>query len=156
VFRAGHYAPGSESGRHLLAHELTHVLQQGASGPALQRKKLTEEDKKADLQSDRLKGDARLQQAYDDSPLLAQGEISDGVKTLQRALKDLHYELPLSFKKTGDADADFGRETRDVVRQFQIDEHLEDHSGIVGRETLDALDKKFLGPHQSCGIHYRG
>lgn len=30
VFGAGHYAPGSVSGRRLLAHELTHVLQQGA------------------------------------------------------------------------------------------------------------------------------
>jgi hypothetical protein len=37
VFAAGQYAPGTHEGRHLLAHELTHVLQQGAvndsSGP---------------------------------------------------------------------------------------------------------------------------
>ncbi|WP_227992857.1 DUF4157 domain-containing protein [Pseudactinotalea sp. HY160] len=32
VFSAGHYQPGSDSGRHLLAHELTHVVQQ-RSGP---------------------------------------------------------------------------------------------------------------------------
>lgn len=32
VFAAGHYAPESESGRHLLAHELTHVVQQGGGG----------------------------------------------------------------------------------------------------------------------------
>lgn len=33
VFRSGAYAPGSESGRRLLAHELTHTIQQGASQP---------------------------------------------------------------------------------------------------------------------------
>jgi hypothetical protein len=33
VFRSGAYAPGTESGRRLLAHELTHTIQQGASAP---------------------------------------------------------------------------------------------------------------------------
>ena len=30
VFRAGHYQPGTSTGAHLLAHELTHVVQQSA------------------------------------------------------------------------------------------------------------------------------
>jgi hypothetical protein len=34
VFRAGQYAPESEHGRRLLAHELTHVMQQGALASA--------------------------------------------------------------------------------------------------------------------------
>lgn len=34
VFGAGEYAPATPGGRHLLAHELTHVVQQGASGAA--------------------------------------------------------------------------------------------------------------------------
>ncbi len=33
VFRAGHYDSSSHQGRHLLAHELTHVVQQGAAAP---------------------------------------------------------------------------------------------------------------------------
>jgi hypothetical protein len=33
VFGAGHYAPQSDTGRRLLAHELVHTIQQGASGP---------------------------------------------------------------------------------------------------------------------------
>jgi hypothetical protein len=33
VFGAGRFSPGSQAGRHLLAHELTHVLQQGGAGP---------------------------------------------------------------------------------------------------------------------------
>ncbi|HKQ30039.1 MAG TPA: DUF4157 domain-containing protein, partial [Burkholderiales bacterium] len=34
VFGAGEYAPGALSGRHLLAHELVHVVQQGAAVPS--------------------------------------------------------------------------------------------------------------------------
>jgi hypothetical protein len=34
VFARGRYAPESESGRHLIAHELVHVIQQGRSVPA--------------------------------------------------------------------------------------------------------------------------
>ncbi len=33
-FRQGEYAPDTDTGRHLLAHELTHALQQGASASA--------------------------------------------------------------------------------------------------------------------------
>lgn len=35
VFGAGQYAPGTEGGRALLAHELVHVVQQGAASPAV-------------------------------------------------------------------------------------------------------------------------
>ncbi len=37
VFRANHYAPHSEAGRQLLAHELGHVVQQRSLGPSVQR-----------------------------------------------------------------------------------------------------------------------
>ncbi len=38
AFGDGQYAPAGAAGRHLLAHELTHVLQQRAGAPALQRR----------------------------------------------------------------------------------------------------------------------
>ncbi len=37
VFNRGEYSPGTQGGRRLLAHELTHVVQQGAGGLAIQR-----------------------------------------------------------------------------------------------------------------------
>jgi Domain of unknown function (DUF4157) len=37
VFGPGQFAPETSRGRHLLAHELTHVLQQGGKGTAIQR-----------------------------------------------------------------------------------------------------------------------
>jgi len=53
VFGAGEYAPASAASRRLLAHELTHVVQQNASGPAagggvLQRQALPAEEHPAD------------------------------------------------------------------------------------------------------------
>ncbi len=37
VFGAGRFAPDTSEGRHLIAHELTHVIQQGGGGPLVQR-----------------------------------------------------------------------------------------------------------------------
>lgn len=37
-FGAGHYQPESDSGKHLLAHELTHVAQQSGAGDVIHRK----------------------------------------------------------------------------------------------------------------------
>ena len=37
VFSRGRYSPESHAGRHLLAHELTHVVQQGKAAPVVQR-----------------------------------------------------------------------------------------------------------------------
>lgn len=41
VFNNGQYQPGSESGKRLLAHELTHVVQQGGGAGAIQRQTAT-------------------------------------------------------------------------------------------------------------------
>ena len=143
----------------LMAHELTHVMQQGwgrqgAGQQTIQRKKLTAEEKAEDLKSDRLSGDRRLQQAFDNSPLMERREVSDGVKTLQRALKDLNYNLSVSFKKTGDADGVYGDETYGAVYQFQVDNHLVYKDGKAGRETLGALDDKFRTTQPTCNIAY--
>ncbi len=141
VFGAGQYAPHTLEGRSILAHELTHVVQQSASPTSGRIQRLTADEKKEDLKSKRLKGDARLQKAFDNSPAMRKTEVSEGVKTLQRALRDLGYPMPISFEK-GDADGIFGDETLATVKQFQID-HGIDHGGVVGRETLRKLDEMF-------------
>lgn len=47
VFGAGEYSPGSAKGRKLLAHELMHVMQQGAGQPLVQRSALSDQIKDA-------------------------------------------------------------------------------------------------------------
>ena len=44
VFSAGRYAPQTPQGEHLLAHELTHVLRQSATGSALVQRAIKPED----------------------------------------------------------------------------------------------------------------
>ncbi|HEX5734717.1 MAG TPA: DUF4157 domain-containing protein [Blastocatellia bacterium] len=48
VFGTGQYAPGTSAGRHLLAHELTHVIQQGGSSAAPQAKLVISEPQDAE------------------------------------------------------------------------------------------------------------
>ncbi len=43
VFGTGEFSPNTDSGRHLLAHELTHVVQQGGSGGLVQRESVYQE-----------------------------------------------------------------------------------------------------------------
>jgi hypothetical protein len=53
VFNEGQYAPGTEKGNRLLAHELTHVIQQGGSEERINRKGDGEETEKAEELKDK-------------------------------------------------------------------------------------------------------
>ena len=44
IFGAGQYAPGTATGNRLIAHELTHAIQQTAGGVAVQRDPLSDDD----------------------------------------------------------------------------------------------------------------
>jgi hypothetical protein len=50
-FNEGQYQPGSESGRHLLAHELTHTVQQTGGAPVVQKKDAVPDKLETDKQS---------------------------------------------------------------------------------------------------------
>lgn len=51
-FNQGQYAPGTAEGRHLLAHELTHVMQQKAVGPSqIQQQRGSNEIESGDVNS---------------------------------------------------------------------------------------------------------
>jgi hypothetical protein len=57
VFGKSQYAPDAISGLHLLAHELTHVVQQRAAGPALQRRAKNCPDKEPEAKTIKTIGD---------------------------------------------------------------------------------------------------
>lgn len=52
VFGSGQYSPGSSSGRRLLAHELTHVVQQSATGATPQRFSIGQANSPAEREAD--------------------------------------------------------------------------------------------------------
>jgi hypothetical protein len=75
-FNSGEYNPRSRRGRHLLAHELTHVVQQRAAGPMIQRAS----DPAHDLTSTALSGDAKLEEIFDEQGSLGPPKKEPAVK----------------------------------------------------------------------------
>jgi hypothetical protein len=74
-FGAGHYQPASEGGKHLLAHELTHVVQQTGGAPLAHR------------QVSGAAPAAALQRAYDDIPSRDTWKADSKVKRTRRSGK---------------------------------------------------------------------
>ncbi len=131
-FNAGKYLPESNAGKHLLAHELTHVVQQ-KGGKKIQRKK----GSKASLTAARFKNNAILEAALQGSLLIRKGAEGEHVTILQKALIDEGFTLP----KYG-VDGKFGDETKKAVWDYQVRYDL-GKDGIVGPETMGHLDENF-------------
>ena len=137
-FNSGQYNPYSFQGKHLIAHELTHTIQQGAvkRGNTIQRTIGDGHDFPA---ASRFSGNVALEATFDNQRLIRNGHRGTHVRLIQEALIRLGYELP----RFG-ADSDFGVETENAVRAFQQDVGLS-VDGIVGPNTVDFLDKRDRG-----------
>ncbi|MDW3191834.1 MAG: DUF4157 domain-containing protein [Cytophagales bacterium] len=147
-FNQGEYNPGTKKGKHLLAHELTHTMQQGAvrntapattGAPGLQQAE--------DLASSRFSGNRYLETVFDGRSSFSQKRNKKGrhVRLVQQALLAQGYSLPVHG-----ADSDFGQETEEAVRAFQID-HGTAIDGVVGKNTLRLLDMDISGGTVSTG-----
>ncbi|MGH7487772.1 MAG: eCIS core domain-containing protein, partial [bacterium] len=134
VFSTGRFAPETHAGKRLLAHELTHTIQQTEAGcgatPKIQR---TIGDGH-DLQAPRLAGNVQLEAAFDNDLLIRRGRTGTAVRLIQESLLAQGY----TFRGFG-ADGIFGPETEVVVREFQTDVGAT-VDGIVGPETMGFLD----------------
>lgn len=140
VFNENQYSPDTYGGKKLLAHELTHVIQQNpilktsVSNP-VQRKP----GDKHDLTAVSLSGDPVLEKTFDNEAVIGKASNSSGehVRRIQEALISLGIELPLFG-----ADGIFGSETEKGVREFQQEADMSEpeFDGIVGRKTLGLLD----------------
>lgn len=145
VFGSGQYAPDTPAGRKVLAHELTHTVQQtsgGAHGTQARLQRTLGDGH--DLTSPRFAGDLLLEAVYDNERVLEDGDRGPAVRTLQQALLDSGMSLP----KFG-VDGIFGPETKAAVSAFQHASGLTgtDVDGIVGPTTMGWLDQSFsAGP----------
>lgn len=90
VFGAGKFAPGTHAGKHLLAHELTHVLQQGASSPTLQRQPDEKQEAVSDLELPWQHGDYSLFEVR-----------SSGIRFLAAMGKDQEKEIRAAIPAIG-------------------------------------------------------
>ena len=82
------------------------------------------------------------------------GARGHGVHLMQMAFLDLNFSMPGSTGFDYSPDGIFGDETAAIVKQFQRDNKLKD-DGIVGRLTLDALDRKFPTHSHRANLHFR-
>jgi hypothetical protein len=149
VFAADQYAPETKEGRRLLAHELTHVIQQSAVGTDLEHSSMISRIMPLiqrtlgdghDLTSPRFSLLLDLEAAYDGERVVSKGSSGRGVQAIQQALYDLGYPLPAYG-----ADGKFGRETEAAVKAFQRANPPLVDDGKVGRNTMAALDARFSG-----------
>lgn len=137
-FNEGKYNPGSKEGKHLLAHELTHTVQQtGAKQKSgtIQKKSIADHHEDLQTESPKFKNNDPLERANDDQMLISTGQKGDYITDIQEGLVIAEQKLP-HFG----ADGDFGSETRNAVVGFQRENHLNKIDGIVGPETIGVLD----------------
>ena len=124
VFSAGQYEPGSNAGRKLLSHELTHVVQQAnGQGTLLQR---------------------QLRSAPAAQQVIGLGSSGAAVEELQHRLNQAG-AAPLL-----DADGIFGQRTRSALIAFQQSHGLV-ADGIAGPLTWAALGGTPPGPSEAPG-----
>ncbi len=152
AFAPGQYQPGSDEGRTLLAHELTHTLQQTGGAARVQRQEADDEEGSGGnaalqppvtLTNPRFASIPALRSIAEGQRILSTRDNGRPVKAVQTALLDLGYSL-LRFHDDGR----FGNETRDAIRQFRADRHLP--PGVdVDYTVIAVLDRVAPPPGQA-------
>jgi hypothetical protein len=94
VFGAGQYTPGSGEGRQLLAHELTHVMQQHSAPHLIQRQAALSEatavpTEAADIDSQILLVQQAIEQLYKREAEDESGEMAEHIRNLTTGLNEL-------------------------------------------------------------------
>lgn len=104
------------------------------------------------LKSALLSGNPRLQQASNAPPSIRKrppDDNNDAVQRIQKALNELGFNLPKSFKQGPNVDPDglYGPETESAVREFQKEEfpnQMGQWDGRCGPNTLGKLDARIV------------
>ena len=119
-FKSGEYNPGSSQGQHLIAHELTHVVQQGASVPNIQGK-MTVNDP----------NDAYEQEA---------DSIADSIMKM-----DDDVAMKADIQRMGPEDDDLLQGKADLQRE-EVEEPEEEETPIMAKQDIQRhMDESELG-----------
>ena len=156
VFGAGQYAPTTTAGRHLLAHELAHTMQQGGAPAVVQRAC----DPSTGILAARSRpiffpNEPTLLAVYAGTQTLTQGPTaSDAVGLVQQALVDLGVSVGTGGPNSNGVTRVFDADTKTGIAAFQTSEAIPGvTSGVLDQATLKCLDNKRAGvvvqPHQT-------
>jgi peptidoglycan hydrolase-like protein with peptidoglycan-binding domain len=137
-FNSGQYNPENSGGKRLLAHELTHTIQQGTAEKNESIQRTIGDGHDFDAAS-RFHGNAALEATFDNERTIQNGHSGTHVTLVQTVLTGLGYDLPIHG-----VDGSFGSETQRAVRAFQQDVGL-GVDGVVGHRTVDLLDRRDRG-----------
>jgi hypothetical protein len=108
------------------------------------------------LTSPRFTSSSTLNRVAANASKLDRGSRGRGVHLVQMALIDLGYALPLSTGNPSySPDGIYGEETARVVKQFQKDCRTLAQDGVVGKNTIHELDRRFVAPQHQVRLHFR-
>ncbi len=159
VFGRGQYEPTGVAGRKLLAHELTHTIQQGDVGlaPALQR--VCDPALLAGRTTPVFfPNQTSIKQVFAGTETLHVGTTRfAAVGLVQQALVDLGFDLGTSGPNSDGVDRQYGSNTKQAVSDFQTTEPVTGATpGVVDQPTLRCLDEKrshlAVAPHQAAMV----
>ncbi|HEX5503430.1 MAG TPA: DUF4157 domain-containing protein [Thermomicrobiales bacterium] len=145
VFGAGQYAPQSAAGRGLLAHELTHTLQQRAPGGVPRVRRLCDPTVLgARTTPVFFPHQTTIARVFAGTETLAAGsDRMAAIGLVQQALVDLCYDLGTTGPNHDGVDKDYEALTKQAVAKFQTDEAIAGApAGVVDQATLKCLDEK--------------
>ena len=130
-FNAGKYKPETNEGKKLLAHELTHTIQQ--AGKADLKVQFTIGDNR-DLVSFRFANNTVLEACLDGEQTLRYGRTGRPVSLMQQALVDAGFPLPVYG-----VDGIFEAETQGALQNFQRASSIP-VTGILDVASMSSLD----------------
>lgn len=144
VFDRGEYAPDQWRGQHLLAHELTHVMQQRAAGGPVQLQRQCDPAALAPrTEPVFFPRQTTIMQMFAGTATLRRGSSQRAtIGLIQQALVDLGYDLGAYGPNSDGVDRVFGPVTEQAVIAFQTDESVAaTNAGEVDQATLKCLDE---------------
>lgn len=135
-FNTGKFETQNQNGKKLLAHELTHVLQQREISNLTIQRAIGDGH---DLSSPRFARDTELEEVFDGNKVLDRGETGGHVNKVQHAIQDKgHFLIQFGI------DGIYEGETERGVTAYQRDKSITtDPRGKVGANTMAALDADF-------------
>jgi peptidoglycan hydrolase-like protein with peptidoglycan-binding domain len=137
VFASNQYSPGTPEGRRLLAHELTHVLQQSETV----RRVCDPVALGARTAPAFFPKQAKVMDVFTGGSTLKKGSTDkEAVGLVQQALTDLCFDEGIWGPNKDGVDRKFGDDTENGVKAFQGSQTITD-SGEVNKETLRCLDE---------------
>lgn len=142
VFGKGQFSPDTGTGKKLIAHELTHTLQQDAGRNLIQRK-----CDPAIVSSRTIPvffpQEKNLMEVYSGRKEIKKGSKKfAAIGLVQQALSDLGYPMGTTGQNKEGVDRDFKDDTETAVTAFQTAESVTGFTpGVIDQATLKCLDE---------------